>query len=158
MRVYVCLCVLCTYMFMLLCCFQLSSHRIPQGRGRPSAAVREALAAAATQQQNKVHVYMYVYMYVSTTSHSLYNQYICTCRLQHVQCRYKRKKNEGNKQRGFYFCPLNSLASVLPAPWRRGSSVSHRPTFWSPSSGDPPLPVVPHHLPTSHPPHSTRWD
>ncbi|CAI8034563.1 TATA-binding protein-associated factor 172 [Geodia barretti] len=31
---------------------ELSSHRIPQGRGRPSAAVREALAAAATQQAN----------------------------------------------------------------------------------------------------------
>ena len=40
--------------FRVLFVLQLSSHRIPQGRGRPSAAVREAIAAAATQQNNLV--------------------------------------------------------------------------------------------------------
>ena len=30
------------------------SSRIPQGRGRPSAAVKEALAAAANEEQRKV--------------------------------------------------------------------------------------------------------
>lgn len=44
----------CSYMYS-----QLSSHRIPHGRGRPSAAVREALAAAASQQKNKVRFFQH---------------------------------------------------------------------------------------------------